>query len=133
MKHILLFILAITITSCKSQSNINKVHVPVREFVTILNDTTLEIQHSFENNCTNKLSVNIVNDELTLEVLNRYNDVLVSYTNFFVLGEPGELVDTYIFQNEYSTIKLSFNKRYNKVVNISIRDIRHLTIQNFIL
>lgn len=133
MKHILLFILAITITSCKSQSNINRVHVPVREFVTILNDTTLEIQHSFENNCTNKLSVNIVNDELTLEVLNRYNDVLVSYTNFFVLGEPGELVDTYIFQNEYSTIKLSFNKRYNKVVNISIRDVRHLTIQNFIL
>jgi len=133
MKHILLFILAITISSCKSQSNINRVHVPVREFVTILNDTTLEIQHSFENNCTNKLSVNIVNDELTLEVLNRYNDVLVSYTNFFVLGEPGELVDTYIFQNEYSTIKLSFNKRYNKVVNISIRDVRHLTIQNFIL
>lgn len=133
MKHILLFILAITISSCKSQSTFNKVHVPVREFVTILNDTTLEIQHSFESNCTNKLSVNIVNDELTLEVLNRYNDVLVSYTNFFVLGEPGELVDTYIFQNEYSTIKLSFNKRYNKVVNISIRDIRHLTIQNFIL
>jgi hypothetical protein len=133
MKNFILFILVLTAISCKTQSSINRIYTPVRESITILNDTTLEVMNSFEDEYPNKLFINIVNDELTLDVLNRYGDAELSYISFFISVEANDNVEVYVFQNEYSTIKMIYNKSRNKFVNVSIRDVRYLTIQSFIL
>jgi hypothetical protein len=133
MKQFILFILLLSAISCKTQSSINKVYNPIRESITVLSDSTLEIIDSFEDYYPNKISINIVNDELTLDVLNSYGDAETSYISFFISAEANDNAEIYIFQNEYSTIKMIYNKSRNRIVNVSIRDVRYLTIQTFIL